>query len=97
MAYNTKHSTLSELTFQRGKQGSHVRVFIMQLSSIEFLYLSAHPLYKVRLQSGNLEKVMQSVLALLRRRKVSLGEAWRVLSPTSSMIGGIRTYTQCHA
>jgi hypothetical protein len=47
----------------------------MQLSSIEFIYLSEHPLHKVRLQSRNLEKVMQSVLALLGRRKVSLGEA----------------------
>jgi hypothetical protein len=38
---------------------------------------------------------MQSVLALLGRRKVSLGEAWRVLSPKSSLIkGGVRTYTQ---
>jgi hypothetical protein len=39
----------------------------MQLGSIEFLYLSAHPLHKVRLQSRNLEKVMHSVLALQSR------------------------------
>jgi hypothetical protein len=47
----------------------------MQLSSTKLLYLSAHPLHKVRLQSGTLEKVMHSVLALLKRGKVSLGEA----------------------
>jgi hypothetical protein len=70
----------------------------MELSYIEFLYLSAHPLHKVRLQSRNIEMVMQSVLAFIGRRKVSLGEAWRVLSPMSSLIkGSIRTYTQCHA
>jgi hypothetical protein len=41
---------------------------------------------------------MQSLLALLGREKVSLGEAWRVLSPKSSLItSGVRTYTQGHA
>jgi hypothetical protein len=52
-----------KLTFHCGKQGKHVRVFIMHLGSIEFLYLSVQPLHKIRLQSRNLEKVMQSVLA----------------------------------
>jgi hypothetical protein len=65
----------------------------MQLSSTKFLYLSAHPLHKVRLQSRTLEKVMHSVLALLGRGKVSLGEAWQMLSPKSSLItSGVRTY-----
>jgi hypothetical protein len=41
---------------------------------------------------------MQSVLALLKREKVSLDEAWWVLSPKSSLIKGIvRTYIQGHA
>jgi hypothetical protein len=59
-----------------GKQGIHVRVFIMQLNSTKFLYLGARPLHKVRLQSRNLEKVMHSVLAMLKRGKVNLSEAW---------------------
>jgi hypothetical protein len=45
IAYTTKHSILSLLTFHRCKQGSHVRVSIMQLSFIELLYVSAQPLH----------------------------------------------------
>jgi hypothetical protein len=38
---------------------------------------------------------MQSVLALLRKGKVSLNMAWRVLSPKRSLtVSGIKTYTQ---
>jgi hypothetical protein len=38
---------------------------------------------------------MQSVLASLGRGKVSLSEAWRVVSPKSSLIMiDVRTYTQ---
>jgi hypothetical protein len=85
MAYFTKHSHSIVLFPSCGKQGIHVRVFIMKLIPTEFLYLSAHPLHKVRLQSGNLEKVMHSMLALLGKGKVSLNEAWRVLSPKSSI------------
>jgi hypothetical protein len=67
----------------------------MQLGSIEFLYLSVYPLHKIRLQSKNLEKVMQSMLALFGGRKVSLDEALLVLSPMSSLIKrSIRTYMQ---
>jgi hypothetical protein len=66
---------ITSFYFHHGrKQGIHLRVFIMQLSSTKFLYLSAHPLLKVRLQRGSLEKVMHSVIALLGRGKVSLGE-----------------------
>jgi hypothetical protein len=36
-----------KLTFHWGKQGNHVRGFIMQLSSIELLYVSAQTLHKV--------------------------------------------------
>jgi hypothetical protein len=36
---------------------------------------------------------MQSVLAFLKGGRVSLGAAWRVLSPKSSLItSGVRTY-----
>jgi hypothetical protein len=38
--------------------------------------------------------IMQSVLALLNRRRVSLGEASPVLSPKRSLLElGVRTYT----
>jgi hypothetical protein len=38
--------------------------------------------------------VMQSVLALLKGRTVSLGAAWRVLSSESFLtMSGVRTYT----
>jgi hypothetical protein len=49
----------------------------MQLSFIELLYVSAQPLHKSKdLKAEILVKVMQSVLALLGRGKVSLGAAW---------------------
>jgi hypothetical protein len=41
---------------------------------------------------------MQSVLALLKGQSVSLGAAWRVLSPKSFLTtSGVRTYTQGYA
>jgi hypothetical protein len=41
---------------------------------------------------------MQLVLALLKRRRVSLSVAWRVLSPKRFLTtGGVRTYTQWYA
>jgi hypothetical protein len=85
--------------FLRGRtEVIHVSVSIMQLSSIEPLYVSAQALHKVRLESEHLENVMHSVLALLKGQRASLNEAWRVLSPISSLINsGIRTYTQWHA
>jgi hypothetical protein len=49
IAYTTKYSILSLLTFHRVKQGSHVRVSIMQLSFIELLHVSAQPLHKVKI------------------------------------------------
>jgi DNA topoisomerase IB len=53
---------------------------------------------KKKLQSENLEKVMQSVLALLKGRRVSVGEALRRLSPKCSLLeSSVRTYTVCHA
>jgi hypothetical protein len=87
------------LTFHRCKQGIHVRVSIMQLSSIELLYLSAWPLHKIKIIKQILRwRIMQLVPALLGRGKVSLSEAWWVLSPKSSLItSGIRTYMQWHA
>jgi hypothetical protein len=49
IAYTTKRSILSLLTFHRGKQASYVRVSIMQLSFIELLHVSAQPLHKVKI------------------------------------------------
>jgi hypothetical protein len=74
-------------------------MFIMQLGSIELLYVNAQPLYKGKYyKAKNLEKVMQSVLALLEGRRVSLGEASRRLSPKCSLLkSGVRTYMECHA
>jgi hypothetical protein len=41
---------------------------------------------------------MQSVLALLKGRRVSLGVAWQVSSPESFLTtSGIRTYMQWYA
>jgi hypothetical protein len=56
----------------------------MQLGSIELLYVNAQPLYKGKdYKAENLGKVMQSVLALLEGRRVSLREASRRLSPNA--------------
>jgi hypothetical protein len=74
----------------------HIKVSVIQLSVIELLYVSAQPLHKVKIIKRNTRRrIMQSVLALLRRGKVSLVEAWQVLSPKSSLIlNGVRTYMQ---
>jgi hypothetical protein len=49
----------------------------MQLSFIELLYISTQPLHKVKIIKRNpRRRIMQSVLALLGRGKVSPGEAW---------------------
>jgi hypothetical protein len=41
---------------------------------------------------------MQSVLALFKGRRVSLGKSSRRLSPKCSLLkSGVRTYTVCHA
>jgi hypothetical protein len=64
----------------------------MQLSFIEFLYISAQPLHKVMITKRNpIEDY--AIGACLAQRKVSLGAAWRVLSPKSSLnTTGVRTY-----
>jgi hypothetical protein len=71
----------------------------MQLGSIELLYVNAQPLYKGKYyKAKNLEKAMQSVLALLNGKRVSLGESSRRLSPKCSLLeSGVRIYTACHA
>jgi hypothetical protein len=66
----------------------------MQLSFIELLYVSAQPLHKVNITKGNPIEGY-AVLALLGRGKVSLDEAWRVLSSKSSLTkSDIRFYMQ---
>jgi hypothetical protein len=45
-----------------------------------------------------MRRIMQSVLALLKGRKVSLKEALHLLSPKSSLLeSSVRTYIVCHA
>jgi hypothetical protein len=55
MTYFTKHSHSSVLNpwGGGGKQDILVRIFIMQLSFIEFLYVSAQPLHKVKIAKQN--------------------------------------------
>jgi hypothetical protein len=66
----------------------------MQLSFIEFLYISAQALHKVMVTKRNPIEGY-AMLALLKGRRVSLGATWQVLSPKSSLTtSGIRTYTQ---
>jgi hypothetical protein len=60
-----------------GNQGIYVRIFIVQLGSIELLYITAQPLHKVKITKRTPRKrIMQSVLALFGKGKDSLGEAW---------------------
>jgi hypothetical protein len=41
-----------------------------------------------------MRRIMQLMLALLKERRISLDEAWQVLSPKRSLLkGGVRTYT----
>jgi hypothetical protein len=53
MAYITKHSHSIILFPSWGKQGIHVRISIFQLGFIEFLYVSAQPLHKVKIAKQN--------------------------------------------
>jgi hypothetical protein len=65
---------LSIYFFQRGKQGIHVRIAIVQLDSIEHLYVNAQPLHKVKITKQTpMRRIMQSVLVFAKeRKKVSL-------------------------
>jgi hypothetical protein len=71
----------------------------MQLGSIELLNVNAQTLHKVKItKRAPRRRIMQSVLALLKERRVSLGQASRRLSPKCSLLEpGVRTYTACHA
>jgi hypothetical protein len=53
MVYFTMHSQSIVLIHHGGKQGILVRISIMQLSFIEFLYVSAQPLHKVKIVKRN--------------------------------------------
>jgi hypothetical protein len=67
----------------------------MQLGSIELLHINAQAFHNVKII---LSKIMQSVLALLGRGKVSLDADCPVLSPKSTLItSSIRTYMHFHA
>jgi hypothetical protein len=68
----------------------------MQLGSIELLYVNAQALHKVKITGrAPRRRIMQSVLALLMGRRVSLGEASCRYSPKCSLIeSGVRTYMQ---
>jgi hypothetical protein len=45
-----------------------------------------------------MRRIMQSVLALLKERRVSLDEAWRVLSIKCSLLkSSVRSYMALHA
>jgi hypothetical protein len=74
MAYITKHSHSIIPIPSWGKQGILVRIFIVQLGSIELLYVNAQPLHKVKFTTRTpRRRIKQLVLAFAKeRKKVSL-------------------------
>jgi hypothetical protein len=65
---------LSFYFLHRGKQGIHVRIFIVQLGSIELLFINAQPIHKVNIiKRKPIEGLCNQCLFLLenRRKKVS--------------------------
>jgi hypothetical protein len=65
-------------------------MFIRQLGSIELLHVNAQAWHNANISKTKiLEKVMQSVLALLKGSRVSLGEASRRLPPNARCLSPV--------
>jgi hypothetical protein len=61
---------LSFYFLQRGTQGIRVRISIVQLGSIELLYVNAQPLHKVKITTQTpRRRIMQSVLAFAKNER----------------------------
>jgi hypothetical protein len=84
MAYITKHSHSIILFPSWGKEGIHLRISIVQLGSIELLYINAQPLHKVKIIKRT-PSIMVMQLVLGFERACSGRARWRWQSKISCL------------
>jgi hypothetical protein len=85
MAYITKHSHSIVLFPSLRAQGIHVRISIVQLGSIELLYVNAQLLHKVKIiKRTPRRRIMQSVLAFAQQKGRKLVVSFSNVDPQSS-------------